>query len=190
MSELDRRDALRAIALSLTAGAFTLADAQHVHEAVAAAKPAGVYKLKALNPQEAAAVRLLCETVIPGAASQGGAVEFIDLLCSANEELLTIWAGGLAWIDRACEDRYQAVFVKCSAAQQKELLDLLAYRKNETPEIAAGIRFFRWVRRMSADAYYTSAAGMKELGFQGNGALRKFEVPKEAVDYALKRSGY
>ena len=190
MSELDRRDAIRAIALSLAAGAFTLADAQHVHEAVAAAKPAGGYKLKALNPHEAATARLLCETIIPGAASQGGAVEFIDLLCSANEELLTIWAGGLAWIDRYCDDRFQAPFVKASAAQQKELLDLIAYRRNETPELGPGIRFFRWLRRMSADAYYTSAAGMKELGFQGNGALRKFEVPKEALEYALKRSGY
>jgi hypothetical protein len=29
---------------------------------------------------------------------------------------------------------------------------------------------------------------MKDLGYMGNGAMAEFKVPKEAVEYALKRS--
>jgi hypothetical protein len=41
---------------------------------------------------------------------------------------------------------------------------------------------------MVVDAYYTSPIGIKEVGYMGNTAVSKFEVPQEAVDYALKRS--
>jgi len=40
----------------------------------------------------------------------------------------------------------------------------------------------------AADAYYTSPIGMKELGYMGNGAMASFSVPKEAMDYAIRRS--
>ena len=50
------------------------------------------------------------------------------------------------------------------------MLDQIAYRKNQTPELAPGIRFFDWARRMTVDAYYTSAAGIKEVGYMGNRA--------------------
>jgi hypothetical protein len=41
---------------------------------------------------------------------------------------------------------------------------------------------------MVVDAYYTSPIGIKDLGYIGNTALSKFEVPQQAIDYALKRS--
>ena len=43
---------------------------------------------------------------------------------------------------------------------------------------------------MVVDAYYTSPAGVKDLGYMGNGAMRVFSVPQEAVDYAIKRSPF
>lgn len=183
MSEVSRRDLIRTIALSVTYGSFSVADAQHVHQAAAAAQP---YRAKALNPHEFATLQELCELVIPG-ASKGGAAEFIDLLSSQNPELAYIYTGGLAWLDQAMVDTVNLSFRKASPEQKAAMLERIAYRRNETPETAAGIRFFRWVRRMTADAYYTSAEGLKELGFQGNGAVKEFEVPKSAIEYALKR---
>ena len=41
---------------------------------------------------------------------------------------------------------------------------------------------------MTVDAYYTSAAGIKEVGFMGNKWLTEFKVPQGAIDYAVKRS--
>jgi hypothetical protein len=69
------------------------------------------------------------------------------------------------------------------------MLDLIAFRKNASPELNPGIEFFAFCRRMVADAYYTSPIGYKDLGYMGNSAMSSFSVPKEAVEYALKRSG-
>ena len=79
-------------------------------------------------------------------------------------------------------------FLGASAAEQTELLDLIAWRKNQSPELNPGIHFFTWARRMVADAYYTSPIGFKELGYMGNQAMSSFSVPKEAVEYVMKRS--
>jgi gluconate 2-dehydrogenase gamma chain len=189
MSETTRRDALGAIAAMALAGPLEIASAQHVHQAVAAdAKTAGVYRPKALNTHEFATLKSLCEIIVPG-ASKGSAAEFIDLLSSQNPEMSAIYTGGLAWLDRAMTREYSADFLTSKPEERTAMLDKLAYRKNETPDLAAGIKFFGWVRRMTVDAYYTSAAGIKEVGFKGNGAHAEFKVPQEAIDYAVKRSG-
>jgi hypothetical protein len=51
------------------------------------------------------------------------------------------------------------------------------------------IGFFAWARRMTVDAYYTSAAGIQELGYLGNKGTSEFRAPQEEMDYALRRSG-
>jgi len=189
-SELSRREVLRAIALTVAAGGLTTADAQHVHEMAAAEKVAsgGAYKPKLFNDHQYATLKQLCELTIPG-ANEGGAPEFIDLLSSHNTELAVLFTGGLAWMDDECQRRYQATFLASKPEEQTALLDLIAYRRNAHQEgLGHGIRFFDWARRLTADAYYTSAPGIKEIGYQGNTAVAKFEVPQEAVEYALRRS--
>jgi hypothetical protein len=193
MSEINRRNLLVQIATGAAiAASVSEADAQHVHNETAAATPAGgAYKAKAFNAAEEKSLRLLSEIICPGAVSKGGAFEYIDLLSSNNADLKAIYTGGLQWLDRECERRFEKTFVTASDAQRTELLDLIAFRRNalEHPEVAPGIRFFDWARRMTVDAYFTSAAGIKELGFLGNRGMSDFKVPQEAVDYAMKRSG-
>jgi hypothetical protein len=188
---LSRREALRAIALALAAGGMTALEAQHVHEMAAADKATGggVYKPKRFTDHEFTTLKALCEIIVPG-AHQGGAAEFIDLLSSQNIELATIFTGGLGWLDEEMKRRYGADFLTAKPEQQTALLDLIAYRANTNEDgLGPGVRFFDWARRITVDAYYTSAAGIKEIGYMGNGAVAKFEVPKEAVEYAVKRSG-
>jgi len=74
--------------------------------------------------------------------------------------------------------------------QQTELLDLISYRKNGTGELGPGVRFFEWVRKMVVDGFYSSPLGTKDLGYMGNTAVSKFEVPQAAIDYALQRSPF
>jgi len=57
-------------------------------------------------------------------------------------------------------------------------------------ELSPGILFFDWVRRMTVDAFYTSEIGVKDIGYKGNTAISKFEVPQEIIEYALKRSPF
>jgi hypothetical protein len=186
-----RRDLLRAAAAAaVTLTGFDAEAAQHVHHTAEAEKKAtGAYRPKLFNPHEYKTLSSLAETIIPGAVS-GGAPEFIDLLSSQNAELAAIFTGGLAWIDAEMKRRYQKTWVEAAPAQQSALLDLLAYRKNQTPDLAPGVRFFEWCRRMTADAYYTSKPGIAELGYQGNVGMTEFKIPQQAYDHALKRSPF
>lgn len=189
MSETTRRDALSAIAAMALAGPLELASAQHVHHAVATeTKASGIYKPKGLTQHEFDTLKTLCELIVPG-ATKGGAAEFIDLLSSQNPEMTAIYTGGLAWLNEAMKREYSADFLGATADERTGMLDRIAYKKNETPELAAGIKFFAWARRMTVDAYYTSPAGIKEVGYMGNKARSTFSVPQEAIDYAVKRSG-
>ena len=193
MSETSRRDLLKTIAASVLAGPLSLDAAQHVHGIAAREKASGAYKPKALTPHEYKTLQVLADLVIPAdeggpGAAAAGAGEFIDLLASQNPELLAIYTGGIAWLDHATQRLHSKDFVDAAAPQQTALLDLIAYRKNESPMLGPGIQFFDWARRMVVDAYYTSPAGIKAIGYLGNTAVAKFDVPQEAIDYALKRS--
>jgi len=188
---VSRRDVLARIAAAAMAGPVGLEAAQHVHEAAAAdvAASGGVYTPKALTQHEFETLKTLCEIIVPN-ASKGGAAEFIDLLSNQNPEMAAIYTGGIAWLDEEMKLQYHADFLTASAPQKTEMLDKIAYRKNGTPEIAPGIKFFAWARRMTVDAYYTSAAGIKEVGYMGNRGMKEFKVPQEAIDYAVKRSPF
>ena len=191
---MTRRDIIRNAALAAAAGASTAASAQHVHEAVFQQKTAGPYKPKAFNPNEWAALRRLCDLIVPAdgkskGALDGGAPEYIDLLCGNNPELASLFTGGLAWLDKQSQKRFQTGFVAAKPDQQTALLDLIAFRRNDSPELGPGIRFFDLARRMTVDAFYTSPAGIEAVGFMGNKGMTKFEVPAEAIAYAVKRSG-
>jgi len=194
MSELSRRDLLQSIALSVTLGGLSPAAAQHVHSLAAEEKTStGVYKAKALNPHEYHTLEKLADLIVPAddkspGAVASGACEFIDLLASQNPKLLEIYTGGIAWLDQAMMRRYSTDFVSAKPNQQIALLDLIAYRKNESSDLGPGILFFDWARRMVVDAYYTSPAGIKAVGYMGNTSVSKFEVPQEAIEYAVKRS--
>jgi gluconate 2-dehydrogenase gamma chain len=193
--QYSRRQMMARMAAGLTAVAA--ADAQHVHEQVAQEKTAqkGPYKPKALTAHEYATVQRLGDLIIPADEHSPGFVaangaEFIDFLCGAADEMKDIWTGGILWIDEQTKRRSDGkVFVDAAPAQQTALLDLIAWRKNASPELNPGIQFFAFCRRLVADAYYTSPIGFKEVGYMGNGAMSQFSVPKEALDYAMKRSG-
>lgn len=173
-------------------GTVSQADAQHVHHETAAAKPAAnaPYKAKAFTAAEEKNLRVLLELACPGAVSKGGAFEFIDLLSSNNAELKAIFTGGLAWTDRECEKRFANTngFAALKPAEQTQLLDLIAYRESfdKDKTLGPGIKFFEWARRMAVDAYYTSPAGVRELGYKGNKGMSEFKVPQASMDHAMK----
>ena len=150
---------------------------------------------------------------VSGSALDAGAPAFIDLLCSQNKQLATTYHGGLAWLDAEMNRKFSKSFVNATVEQQTAMLDLLVEadkseraRMDESAVVkksdfrdfsdytfkqphpqAAGAKFFDWVRKMTVDAFYTSPIGIKDLGFLGNGAYSKYEVPKQSLDYAMKR---
>jgi gluconate 2-dehydrogenase gamma chain len=186
MSEHSRRELFQGIAAAALAGSLDPAAAQHVHDAVSAEKKTGPYKPKLFNAAEWKTVGVLCELIVPG-ASKGNAAEYVDLICASNEALAAAWTGGLAWLDARTRASDGKAFADCPATAQTALLDQIAFRKNDSPQLGPGIRFFDLARRMTVDAYYTSKAGIAELGYKGNVGMSEFQVPQEAIDYALRR---
>jgi gluconate 2-dehydrogenase gamma chain len=205
MSDLNvsRRDLLKAIGSSMilsTAGVGVLPPvlAQHVHSAVMDIKSldggAG-YQPKFLTKHEFATMRRLSDIIIPADAHSKGAIdagaaEYIDFLSSRSAEFAEIFTGGIGWLDGATQKRYQSTFVDAKPDQQMAMVELIAYRKNQNEDLGAGILFFRFARNVVVDAYYTSPVGIADLGYIGNTAMAQFTVPKEALDYALKRSPF
>ena len=65
---------------------------------------------------------------------------WIDTLLGVNDELKSRYNKGLAWLDTAMTSRGAAGFVTATAPQQAELLDLIAYQKNRSPDARSGHR--------------------------------------------------
>ena len=185
---ISRRDILRTLAVGAVGGSvlqvIPAEAAEYAHQMVhkeKAAAPAGKYTPKYFSAPQYATLLFLCDTIIPkdeksGGAVEAGAPEFIDLLTSENEKYQLKLGGGLFWLDGFCTDRYANVFLECTPEQKKEVLDLIAYRKNakQDPALSQGIAFFAFLRNLTCDGFYTSKIGIADLGYIGNTALREF----------------
>jgi hypothetical protein len=195
MSDISRRDALRRLALALTAaGILDRVAGQEVHVLAWQAAPDGAYAPKALSAHEYRTLERLTDLIIPVENGAPGAVAaraaaWIDMLASENAQLKQIYTTGLAWLDAAVKARGAADFVSAAAAEQTALLDRIAYRRNQSPELAAGIEFFTWARRMTVDAFYTSEIGIRDIDYQGNRPMTVYPSPTAAIAYALEKSG-
>lgn len=199
---VSRRDLLRKVGISaaLVAPGASLVSAQvaqHAHQVVAEEKNAakGAYAPKCFTAHEFKTLQRLSDLIIPAdehspGALQAGAAEWIDYMSSNSPELARIFTGGFGWLDHHMQQHHGVDFIDGKPEQQTAILDVIAYKKSETPENAPGIHFFTWARNLVTDAYYTSPVGIKDVGYMGNSAMSEFHVPDAALQYAVKRSPF
>lgn len=187
MSAISRRDILRTLAAGVAGGAVlevipaqAAAFAHQMVHAEKAASPSGQYTPKYFTPKQYATITSLCDSIIPkdetsGGALEAGAPEFIDLLTSENRDYALRLGGGLAWLDDHCAEQYGSAYMGCAPAQQKETLDLIAFRASakKNPALSQGVAFFAFLRKMTCDGFYTSKIGIDDLQYIGN-------VPRES----------
>jgi len=185
---ITRRDILRTLTVGAVGGSvlqvIPAKAAEYIHQMVhkeKAAAPAGKYTPKYFSVPHYATLIALCDFIIPkdeksGGAVEAGAPEFIDLLTSENPEYQLKLGGGLFWLDGFCTDRHANVFAECTPEQKKEVLDLVAFRKNAKQDAALsqGVAFFSFLRRLTCDGFYTSKIGIADLGYIGNTSVREF----------------
>jgi gluconate 2-dehydrogenase gamma chain len=185
---VSRRDILRSLVVGAAGGSvlqmIPAQAAEYAHRLIQkekAASAAGKYVPKYFPAHQYETLTSLCDAIIPrdersGGAVEAGAPEFIDLLTSENEEFQTRLGGGLMWLDNFCVDRYGKVYLECLPEQRKEVLDLIAYRKNakENPGLTSGVAFFAIVRNMTCDGFYTSKIGIADLQYIGNTSVHEF----------------
>jgi len=185
---LSRRDILKSLAVTAVGGSvlrvIPLEAAEYAHHMVQAEKAAAEtqqYKPKFFSPNAYRTLASLCNTIIPSdqeskGAVEAGAPEFIDLLTSENTDYQVALGGGLMWLDSTCIDRYEKAYLDCTSEQQKEILDQIAYHKNakHDPSLGQGVEFFRFLRKLTADAFFSSEIGITYLGYIGNTYVQDF----------------
>ena len=186
LDSVTRREVLRSLTLGAVVGSVTrvipLEAAELTHQMIDAEKKnAGAYSPKFFKGPSYKMLQTLCETILPADADAGGAVEagapeFIDLLTSENAEYQIKLGEGLKWLDSTCTTRFNRAYLECSPPQQKEILDLIAYRKNAEKDesLTQAVEFFSLLRNMTADGFFTSKIGIKYLGYKGNTYLTHF----------------
>jgi hypothetical protein len=185
---ITRRDVLKTLALGAAGGSVLqivpLQAAQHVHQLIAQEKshsPARTYRPKFFSAHQYQTLSSLCNAIIPAdehsaGAVKAGAPEFIDLLTSENKDYQVSLGGGMMWLDGLCADRFGGTYLACTPAQKKQVLDLIAYRKNadKDPSLSQGVEFFAFLRRLTSDGFYTSEIGIEDLQYIGNTFLAEF----------------
>jgi gluconate 2-dehydrogenase gamma chain len=185
---ISRRDILKSLTITAITGSvlrvIPLEAAEYAHRMVRAEKAAAenqVYTPKFFSAHFYKTLQSLCQTIIPPdveakGAIEAGAPEFIDLITSENKDYQVALGGGLMWLDNTCIDRYGSAYLDCTLAQQKEILDLIAYRKNfkRDPSLGQGIEFFGFLRKLTADGFFTSEIGISYLGYIGNTYVKEF----------------
>jgi Gluconate 2-dehydrogenase subunit 3 len=185
---ISRRDILKSLTITAVTGSvlrvIPLEAAEYAHRMVRAEKDAAedqAYAPKFFSPHAYKTLQALCQTIIPSdedgkGAIEAGAPEFIDLITSENNDYQVALGGGLMWLDNTCLDRYGKVYLECAPEQQKEILDLIAYCKNakQDPSLGQGIEFFAFLRKLTADGFFTSEIGIEYLGYIGNTFLKDF----------------
>jgi gluconate 2-dehydrogenase gamma chain len=181
-NSISRRDILKSLGLGATSSSFLKLVAlpaavcnNNLMGETKAGAPVPEYAPKFFGEHQYKTLQALCQAIIPpdehsGGAVEAGAPEFIDLLTSENKDYQVRLGGGLMWLDSTCRDRYGKVYLDCSTAEQKEILNLIAYRSNSEKDsgLRQGITFFAFLRKLTADAFYTSEIGIKDLQYIGN----------------------
>src|ERR1700684_160060 len=185
---ISRRDILKSLTLTAVTGSvlrmIPLEAAEYAHRMVKAEKATAenhAYAPKFFSPRDYKTLQTLCQTIIPADADAKGAIEagapeFIDLITSENQEYQVALGGGLMWLPNTRIHRYGKAYLDSTAEQQKEILDLIAYRKNakKDPSLGQGIEFFGFLRKLTADGFFTSEIGIEYLGYIGNTFLKEF----------------
>jgi hypothetical protein len=183
-----RRAVLKSLTMSVAAGSvmrvIPLQAAEHAHHMIDAERDesaTATYTPKFFDAHGYKTLQQLCETIIPGDADSGGAMEagapeFIDLLTSENSEYQAMLGELLRWIDATSTKRYGKAWIDCAAPRQAEVLDMAAYQKNADADasLARPVELFAFLRKFAADGFFTSRIGIKYLGYKGNTFLTEF----------------
>ena len=191
---MKRREILKLVASAPLAAGFvwTEAEAQEAHHQAqtarqAAKKTGTAFKPKFFTAHEYATVVILVDVIIPkdersGSATDAGVPEFMDFIVGDEPPRQTAMRGGLAWLDRECERRFDKRFVACDDAQRRDVLDDISGPEPPTVTLTQGVAFFRMFRDLTASGFWTSKMGIADLQYIGNTFVAEWKgCPRRAA---------
>jgi gluconate 2-dehydrogenase subunit 3-like protein len=180
MQTLSRRAILRLLSSVPVSAAFALTEVEalQAHHLVQTArqtaqKTGTAFKPKFFTSHEYQTVRVLVDLIIPrdersGSATDAGVPEFMDFTMIDQPARQTAMRGGLAWLDLECQERFDKMFLACTAEQRTAVLDAIAGQAPAEAEDSHGVAFFRSFRDLTASGFWTSKIGIADLGYIGN----------------------
>ncbi len=178
----ERRSALKIIGTIGATCAFPFAadelyaQQEHSHTAgVSASLPEPKYFSKA----DFAIVAAIAECIIPATDTPGaiaaGVPAFIDFVVSRSTVQQRIFADGLASFKKKAKD-----FASLPVERQVAILQPLCTAVDRGQVKTANEKFFRSMKSLSADGYWTSKPGMADtLGFRGGALLAEYPECRE-----------
>jgi gluconate 2-dehydrogenase gamma chain len=125
------------------------------------------------------AIRRMADLIIPRTETPGaldaGAPLYIDLVVSRSREQQELFRGGLEWLASESSRHFERPFHELEPDQQLEILQPLSDAIDRHSPSTLPERFFRALKNLTADGFYTSRAGLtQDLGFQGGSVLETF----------------
>ena len=197
---MNRRDSIRSLFLGSMAGGLALESCvtepkqaleQKIWDYQYGRTPQEkAYDEKLLNQQffttsELDKIRRLGNLILPpneaGSIEEAGVPEFIEFMAKDFPSIQTQMRGGLMWLDSHTHKTFGKNFIDCSEDEQHQVLDLIAFPDPEAKEQKQEVQFFSLVRNLVMTGYFTSEAGIKELGYQGNQPNVWDGVPEEVL---------
>ncbi len=131
-----------------------------------------------LTQRQLSLLDVLSDIIVPRqgdapSASEVGVSEVLDEWISApyprQQTHRTVLEPGLLWMDDESHRRYRKTFVELSESQQFAIVDDIAFAEQPTPQgLEAPKEFFSGLRLLVVGAFFTSPAGIKDLGYIGN----------------------
>ncbi|MFN3784871.1 MAG: gluconate 2-dehydrogenase subunit 3 family protein [Spirosomataceae bacterium] len=139
------------------------------------------------TPEELKTIQVLCDIIIPadevsGSASQAGVPAFIEFMAKDQPSYQTPLRGGIKWLDNFSVKTFGKSFVQLSNKQQIEIVELIAYPQEATPEVSQGVAFFSRMRDLTISGFYTTPMGFQDVGYMGNQPNNWDGVPQEVLD--------
>jgi len=172
---------------------FAETDPQHPHHATTShAATKAAYTPRFFSPAEYKTIGVLAELIIPrtssntvlmghhsisatshqiavrpedAGAADAGVDEFIDFMVAENVSLQPNFRNGLVWLDQASGSEQH--FTSLPPADQKDLLERLAYKSKFRADEKIGQNFFGLMRRYTVIGFYTSRIGIESLDYPG-----------------------
>jgi hypothetical protein len=176
LTTLDRREAVKALAMLPFAFAWDLSPSQLERAGAAFDSTAPDYVPKFFSRGEWRTVRMLVDYVIPrdersGSATDAKVPEYMDWLLAdkeASESSKVAMRGGLGWLDLETDERFGTTFVQSTEAQRRLVLDDIAWPAKARSELSQGVAFFNRFRDLTASGFFSSEMGWKDVRYVGN----------------------
>jgi len=182
--DVTRRNLIQILGVApAAAAAQTQAEHAHPTPPVPAKK---VYQRKIFDERQWRTVQVLCDLIIPadehsGSATAAGVPEFIDDWLDfrnredGNQNLTAGVLGGLAWLDLESTRLFQKDFAVAAPAQQKQILDRIAWPARAAAADRRWAGFFTRFRDLTVSGFFSSKMGVADLPYLGNKAVAEWK---------------